>query len=152
MTYEAALFLHLVGVVLFFSGMAVEAMGLAAARRRSHADEIVTLLRLARWGAGLVGAGAVVVLVFGLWLVELTRWSLTDAWLRWALVLFAASVVLGAAGGRRLKRARLSAERLAAQACGPDVRAPGADRVADVLNWSAAAAALAVLALMVWKP
>ncbi len=151
MTYEAALFLHLVGVVLFFSGMALDAAGPAAARQ-ARAGEIAAFVRLTRWGVALVAVGAVLVLGFGLWLVELTRWSLGDAWLQWALGLFVASVVLGAAGGRRLKRARLAAERRAADERGQVLATPSGDRTADVLNWAAAAAALAVLALMVWKP
>ncbi len=153
MSYEAALFLHLLGVVLFFSGMAVAAAGLAAARRRTRAGEIAALLQVTRWGVFLVAVGAVLVLVFGLWLVELTRWSLGDAWLSSALGLFLASVALGVAGGRRLKCARLAAEQLAAGGSGPEEPAAlDRDRVADALNWLAVAAAVAVLVLMVWRP
>lgn len=153
MSYEAALFLHLVGMVLFFSGAAVAAIALAAARRRSRAGEIALLLRLTRRGVLLVAVGSVLLLGFGLWLVELTRWSLADAWLGWALGLFLAAAVLGGLGGRRPKRARLLAERLPPEEDAPDeLRGLLRDPISDLLNWGAAAAALAVLALMVWKP
>ncbi|HUP31864.1 MAG TPA: DUF2269 family protein [Gaiellaceae bacterium] len=153
MSYEAALFLHLVGVVLFFSGAAVAVAGLAAARRRPRAGEIALLLRLARRGVLLVAVGGLLVLGFGLWLVELTPWSLADAWLAWALGLFLVAAVLGGLGGRRPKRARLLAERLPPEEDAPDeLRRLLRDPVSDLLNWSAAAAGLAVLALMVWKP
>lgn len=152
-TYETALFLHLAGALAFFAGMAVTSAGLLAARRRTRAGEIAALLRLARWGVLLVAAGAALLLVFGLWLVELTPWSLGDAWLGSALALFLASALLGAAGGRRPKRARVQAERLA-----PEEQAPEEllrllrDPVSDALNAAAAALAIAILALMVWKP
>jgi uncharacterized membrane protein len=153
MTYEAALFLHLVGVVLFFSGMAVAAVGLLVARRRRGSGEIALLLGLTRWGVLLVAGGTLLLLVFGLWLVELTAWSLGDGWVGASLGLFVLSAVLGALGGRRPKRARLLA-----QSVGPAEDAPAEvlqllrDPLSDVLNATAAAAALAVLALMVWKP
>lgn len=153
MSYELALFLHLLGVVLFFSGTAVAAVALAAARRRARAGEIALLLRLTRWGVLLVGGGAVLLLGFGFWLVELTRWTLADAWLGWALALFVVAAVLGAAGGRRPKRARLLAEQLPAEVDAPEeLRRLLRDPVSDLLNWGAAGAAFAVLALMVWKP
>ncbi|MEX2646669.1 MAG: DUF2269 family protein [Gaiellaceae bacterium] len=153
MSYELALFLHLLGVVLFFSGTAVAAVALAAARRRARAGEIALLLRLTRWGVLLVGGGAVLLLGFGFWLVELTRWTLGDAWLGWALALFVVAAVLGAVGGRRPKRARLLAERLPADVDAPEeLRSLLRDPVSDLLNWGAAVAAFAVLALMVWKP
>ncbi|MEX1357230.1 MAG: DUF2269 family protein [Gaiellaceae bacterium] len=153
MSYELALFLHLLGVVLFFSGTAVAAVALAAARRRVRAGEIALLLRLTRWGVLLVGGGAVLLLGFGFWLVELTRWTLGDAWLGWALALFVVAAVLGALGGRRPKRARLLAEQLPAEVDAPEeLRRLLRDPVSDLLNWGAAVAAFAVLALMVWKP
>lgn len=153
MSYELALFLHLLGVVLFFSGTAVAAVALGAARRRARAGEIALLLRLTRWGVLLVAGGAVLLLGFGFWLVELTRWTLGDAWLGWALALFVVAAVLGAAGGRRPKRARLLAERLPADVDAPEeLRSLLRDPVSDLLNWGAAVAAFAVLALMVWKP
>ena len=153
MSYELALFLHLLGVVLFFSGTAVAAVALAAARRRVRAGEIALLLRLTRWGVLLVGGGAVLLLGFGFWLVELTRWTLGDAWLGWALALFVVAAVLGALGGRRPKRARLLAEQLSAEVDAPEeLRRLLRDPVSDLLNWGATVAAFAVLALMVWKP
>lgn len=153
MTYEAALFAHLLGVVLFFAGMALAAAGLGAAQRRTLAGEVALLLRLTRWGVLLVAAGALLLLGFGFWLVELTPWELGDAWLGWALALFVVSALLGAIGGRRPKRARLLAERLPPHEEAPqELRRLLGDPVATALNWAAAAAALAVLALMVWKP
>lgn len=151
--YEATLFVHMVGAVLFFSGLAVAAAALATARRRTRAGEIALLLRLSRWGVLLVGAGALLLLAFGFWLVELTRWSLIEPWLGGALALFTVSLALGAAGGQRPKRARRLAQQLPGDEDAPEeLRRLLCDPVSDLLNWAAAAAALGVLALMVWKP
>ena len=94
------------------------------------------------------------VLAFGLWLVDLTGYGYGDGWVSAALALFGVSSVLGAAGGRRPKQARLLATRLAAEGDRPDpaLRRLLLDRTALTLNYGAALAALAVLALMVWKP
>jgi uncharacterized membrane protein len=146
---EAALFLHLLGVVMLFSGMAVAAVGLAAARRRDRPDEIALLLGLTRIGVVLVLAGLALAVAGGFWLLDLTEFDLGDAWVAAALGLVAAGAVLGSLGGRRPKQARLLAERGAE---GPELRRLLDERVSLWLNAAAAAAYVAVLALMVWKP
>ena len=69
---EAALFLHMLGVVMLFSGMAVAAVGLAAARRRERPAEIALLFGLTRIGVVLVGAGLALAVACGFWLLHLT--------------------------------------------------------------------------------
>jgi hypothetical protein len=59
--YEWALFAHLAGVISFFAGLAVAAVGETAARRRSRRSEIAALLGTARWGVVLVAAGLLLV-------------------------------------------------------------------------------------------
>jgi uncharacterized membrane protein len=146
---EVALFLHLLGVVTLFSGMAVAAVGLAAARRRERASEIALLLGLTQIGVVLVAGGLTLAVACGFWLLDLTEFDLGDAWVATALGLVVLGAVLGAVGGRRPKRARLLAERGADVA---ELRRLLGDPVSQWLNAAAAAAYLAVLALMVWKP
>lgn len=152
--YDWALFLHLLGAFTFFAGIAVAAVAYEAARRRRSLVEIATLLALARVGVAIVGAGTLLLLAFGLWLVGLAGYRYGDEWIVAALVLFAAANVLGAAGGRRPKKARLLAARLAreGEAASPDVARLLNDRLALALNYTAGLVALAVLALMIWKP
>lgn len=89
----------------------------------------------------------------GAWLVTLTSWSLDDGWLLGAIALFAASLALGALGGRALRRAREWAEGLDFGADAPDeLLALVRDRRSSVLNWTAAAAGAGAFVLMVWKP
>jgi uncharacterized membrane protein len=146
---EVALFLHLLGVVMLFAGMAVAAVGLEAARRRERPEEIGLLLGLTRIGVVLVGAGLVLAIACGFWLLDLTGFDLGDAWVEAALGLVVVGAVLGSLGGRRPKQARLLAER----GVEPDeVRRLLDEPLSRLLNAAAAAAYVAVLALMVWKP
>jgi uncharacterized membrane protein len=148
---EVALFLHLVGVVTLFAGMAVAAVGLAAARRRKQPSEIALLLGLTRIGVVLVGAGLVLAVACGFWLLDLTEFDIGDAWVATALGLVVLGAVLGSLGGQRPKRARLLAERRT-DGIDPELRRLLDDPLSLWLNAAAAAAYVAVLALMVWKP
>jgi uncharacterized membrane protein len=151
---EAALLGHLVGAFLFVSGAVVAGVAFEAARRRREPAEIALLLGLARVGAALVGGGMVLVLAFGLWLVHLGGFGYGAGWVDAALVLFVAAAALGGFGGRAPRRARLRAERLAADGRARDgeLRRLLDDRPALLANYGSAALVLAILVLMVWKP
>lgn len=151
--YEWALFFHLIGAMLFFAGLAVAAVGQAAAQRRSRPSEIALLLRTARVGVAMVGVGTLLTVGFGLWLVDLTGYGL-DGWVLAALALLAFALGAGAAGGQPSKRARRLADAHAHANDGPspELQSLLRHRTAAVLNWAAAAAAVAILVLMVWKP
>ena len=151
---DAALFVHLVGAFLFVAGILVAGIAHRIARRRDHAGEVALLLGIARTGALLVLVGAVLVLAFGLWLVDLRGHSLGETWIVGALTLFALALVLGALGGRRPRQARLLAGQLARNndAVSHELRRLLDDRVSALANYAAVAAVVAVLALMVWQP
>jgi uncharacterized membrane protein len=146
---EVALFLHLVGVVMLFSGMAVAAVGFETARRRERSSEIALLLGLTRIGVVLVGVGLVLAVACGFWLLRLTEFDLGDVWVLAALGLIVVGALLGSVGGRRPRQARLLADRGGDTA---ELRRLLGDRLSTWLNAAAAAAYVAVLALMVWKP
>ena len=152
--YIWALFFHLVGVAMLAGGLSVAAVAQAAARRRKDPREIALLLGAGRLGVALVAAGTVLVLVFGSWLVELAGWSFAEGWILVSAGLFVAALVLGALGGRRPKRARERAERLARERRESDdeLRRLLDDRASLVLNYGAAALLVVVLFLMIWKP
>ena len=130
--------------------MAVAAVGLGTARRRERPEEIVLLLGLTRIGVVLVGAGLVLAVGCGFWLLDVTEFDLGAAWVEAALGLVVLGAVLGSLGGRRPKRARLLAERRTV--LDPELRRLIDDPLSLWLNGAAAAAYVAVLALMVWKP
>jgi uncharacterized membrane protein len=149
-TYHVLLFLHLLGAFLFVAGAAAAAVLQLAAARRERLDEVALLLGAIRGAVVLLGAGAVLVFVFGIWLAEHTGVGLAEGWVLASLLLFLASLLLGALGGRRDRRTRELAQRGDA-----DVEAVHArlrDPVTLALNYGSAALVLAVLALMVWKP
>ncbi len=151
---RAALFLHILGALLFAGGVAVAAVALRAARRRSDPAEIALLLGLARAGVLLVVCGGLAVLGFGLWLVTLSEFDFDDGWIDAALGLFVLANALGAIGGRRPKRARLRAAQLAREGRPADseLRRLLDDPVSLAVNYLAGAVVVAILGLMVWKP
>jgi hypothetical protein len=65
-SYTVALFFHILGVLLFVSGIVLAGAAFELARRREEAGEIALVLGLARIGAALVGPGFLIVLGFGL--------------------------------------------------------------------------------------
>jgi uncharacterized membrane protein len=146
---HVALFLHLLGAFLFVSGAVVAGAAFEAARRRAEPQEIALLLGVTRVGVVLVGAGGLLVLACGLWLVHLTDAAYGDAWVQAALGLFVASALLGALGGRRPRQARVLA-----RSGGPadEVRRLLDDPWSRVANYASAALVVAILALMVWQP
>jgi uncharacterized membrane protein len=88
-----------------------------------------------------------------LWLIEETGRGLGDDWIALSPALLAVAGLLGAIGGRKPKRARLLAEGQAADALpDPAITALLRDRSSLAANILAAACALAILVLMVWRP
>lgn len=150
--YEWALFFHLLGAFSFFAGLTVAAVGQTAARRRTRPSEIALLLGAARWGVLLVGLGTALVLGFGFWLVHLAGYGF-EGWVVAALALLGLALVAGGIGGQAPKRARRLADRLSQEdEPSPELERLLNSRAADALNVTAAAAAIAILVLMVWKP
>jgi uncharacterized membrane protein len=151
---NVALFFHLLGALLFVAGIVVAGVAFEAARRRHRPEDIALLLGLTRVGVALVGAGAVLVLGFGLWLVHLGGFGYGASWVDAALVLYVAALALGALGGQRPRQARrMAAELAAAGAPATDeLRTLLADRRSLAASYAATLAVLAILALMVFRP
>jgi uncharacterized membrane protein len=151
--YEVALLFHLAAVIGFFSGVAVAAAAQLGALRRQRPGEIAAVLGLARTGVLVVGVATLLVLATGLWLIEETGHSLGDGWLSLSLLLLVVAGALGAVGGRKPKEARKLAESQAgAETPDPAIRTLLLDPVSLLANVLSAAAALAILVLMVWRP
>ena len=153
--HDWALLLHLIGVVLLFSGMTVAAVAEQAARRRERPSEIAALLGPARAGVIFVATGTVCILAGGFWLVGSTgAYSLGDGWISASFALLVAAFVLGGLGGQRPKRARLLASRLGREGDAPsaELRRLLDDPLSRAANYAAAVAVIAALVIMVWKP
>jgi len=145
---------HVVGAFLFVSGAVAVGALHTLATRRERPSEVAFLLSLTRPAVGVVGAGALLTLGLGAWLVHEEGWSWGDGWIGAALVLWIVSVVLGGIGGRSARHARYLAERLAADGDRPsdELRRALADPADRALNYASFLAVVAVLALMIWKP
>jgi uncharacterized membrane protein len=151
---HAVLFAHVLSAFVLVSGVVLAAAGQELARRRTLPSEVALVLRLSRTGALLAMGGTVGVVLMGVWLVDLRAWDFGDGWISGALGLLGVATVLASAGGRRPKRARLLATRLAGEGNhpSPDLQALLNDPVSLVVNYASGAILLAVLALMIWKP
>jgi uncharacterized membrane protein len=149
-----ALFFHLLGALALVAGVAVAGVAFESARRRLRADEIALLLGLTRLGVLLVGAGGLMLPVFGLWLVHLDDLSLGTGWVAWAIGLYVVAMALGGVGGRRPKQARELAGRLAAEraAVTDELRGLLDDPVSRAENYASLLLVLVILVLMVFKP
>jgi uncharacterized membrane protein len=145
---------HLLGAFLFVSGAVAVGALHTAATIRERPSEIAFLLGLTRTAVALVGVGSLVALGFGAALVHRSGFDWGDGWIAAALALWVASLVLGGIGGRSARHARYLAERLAADGDRPsdELRHALTSPAARALNYGSFLAALAILALMVWKP
>jgi uncharacterized membrane protein len=153
--YHWLLVFHVAGAFLLLGGAVFGGILNVAALRRDRPSEIVVLFRLVRIAVTSISLGMLLTLVFGLWLVaDLDFVKLGNAWVIAALILWVVANALGGIGGRREKKTRLLAERLAAEGDAPsaDLRAQMRDPLTLALSWSSGIVVVAILALMIWKP
>jgi uncharacterized membrane protein len=152
--YQWLVVLHVFGAFLVLSGAVVAGVFNLAALRQERPSDVALLLRLTRWGVLATSIGLLVTLGFGLWLVHNAGYGWGEAWIVAALVLWVLTGFLGDRGGRLQREARELAARLSAgdDAPSPELRAKLRDPVALALSWSSGLTALAILALMIWKP
>jgi uncharacterized membrane protein len=150
---NVAFFFHILGVLLFVSGMVLAGTAFEAARRRDSPSEIALLLGFTRIGVVLVGIGALLTPVFGLWLVHLGKFGYGSAWVDASAALYAVALALGGLGGRRPRQARLLATQLAVldAPTSAELRALLNDSMSRAANYSSAAIVMTILVLMVFK-
>ncbi len=151
--YQIGILAHLIGVILFFAGVAIAAVVVSAARSRENPSEIALVLGLARHGAILLGAGGVILLLAGLYLSGKID-GYGQRWLEISILLFVVSLVLGYLGGRRSRSVREYAVGLAERGEGDTrtLRTMLESRAMAWLYWLSAITAVIVLVLMVWQP
>ena len=154
MARDWALFLHLSGVLLFVGGsIAVTALRLLAIGKE-RPSESALLLRSVRPLVPVVGAGLLLTIGAGVWLADELRVPYDSSWLQWAYGLIVWLGVVGGIAGRRDRRTRELAERVAAEGDRPseELARRLRDPVALTLDASMLVATVVIVALMVWKP
>jgi uncharacterized membrane protein len=153
-TYQWLLVFHVTGAFLLLGGATVAAVLNIAALRRDRPSEIALLFGLIRLAVVPIMVGALVALVFGLWLVHEANYGFGDGWVVVALVLFLLGNALGGIGGRRDERTARFARELAASGDRPstELHARVRDPLSLALSYGSGLVLVAVLALMIWKP
>ena len=152
--YEWLLFLHVTGAFLVIGGAVMAVVFNFSALRSGRPSDVVLFFRFARVAVAAIGVGMVLTLGFGLWLVHDAGYGWGETWIVLALVLWVLSNALGGIGGKREKKVRELAERLAAEGDvpSPDLSARLRDPVWLALSWGSGIVVIAILALMIWKP
>ena len=154
--YQWLLFLHITGAFFLVGGTVAAGTLNIAAQRRSRPSEIALLLGLTRIAVPAISAGALLTIVFGLWLVHSAPYGYGygQAWVIAAVVLWVVGNALGGIGGRRERKTRELAQRLAAEGDTPSTELGSRlrDPATLALSYGAAVAILAILVLMIWKP
>lgn len=154
--YDWLLFIHVTGAFLLGGGVAAAVAFNVAAQLRQRPSEIALLLRLTQVAVVSVVSGALLTLVFGLWLVSASPYGygFGQGWVIAAIALWVAGNILGETGGRRDRNTHELAARLAAEGDAPsaELKARLRDPLTLFLSYGAGLVMLTILAVMIWKP
>jgi uncharacterized membrane protein len=155
--YDWLLFFHITGAFFLIGGIVIAGiLNITALIGERRPSEVATLFRLVRFAVPLIGAGMLLTLVIGLWLVHESPWNFGygDTWVIVALVLWAIAGWLGGIDGKYQRATGELAERLAADgdAPSPELRARMRNARALAISYGSGLAAFAVLGIMIWKP
>lgn len=155
-TYQWLLFIHITGAFLLTGGVVVAGILNIAAQRRKRPSEIALLYRLTGVAVIPIVLGALITLVFGLWLVSEAPFGYhySQGWVIAAIVLWVIGMASGEAGGRRDRKTGELAAELATRGDQPsaELKARMRDPASLALSYGAGLVILTMLAIMVWKP
>jgi len=155
-TYHWLLFVHITGAFLLTGGVVVAGAFNLAAQTRERPSEIALLYGLTRFAVVAIIAGAVITLVFVLWLVgeAPAGYHYTQGWIIAAIILWVIGIATGEAGGARDRKTHEFASMLAANDDEPstELRARMRDPYSLALSYGSGLVILTMLAIMVWKP
>ncbi len=155
-TYQWLLFIHITGAFLLTGGVVVAGAFNLAAQTRERPSEIALLFGLTRFAVIAIVLGAVITLVFGLWLVgeAPAGYHYTQGWIIAAIILWFIAMATGEAGGVRDRQTHEFASKLAAEGDQPsaELRARLRDPLSLALSYGSGLVILAMLAIMIWKP
>jgi uncharacterized membrane protein len=153
--YDWLLFIHVTGAFFLIGGIVVAGiLNLAAIGQDRRPSEVATLYGLIRFALPLIGAGLLLTLVIGLWLVHEADYGYGETWIILAIVLWVLASALGNLDGRYQRQTGQLAQRLANEGDtpSPELRARLVDPRALAISYGSGMMAFAVLAIMIWKP
>jgi uncharacterized membrane protein len=114
--YDWLLFLHVLAAFSLVAAEVLFSVIILGSRNLEVPSDVARIFRLSRFGEVLVNAGAIGVLVFGIWLaVDVDEYQIWDGWIIAALVLWALFAEVGRRVGKIYNAARDRARALVAE-------------------------------------
>jgi uncharacterized membrane protein len=153
--YQWLLFFHVTGAFFLIGGIVIAGiLNLAAIVKNRPPSEVATLYGLIRFAVPLIGAGLLLTLAIGLWLVHNAGYGYGQSWIVAAIVLWVVASALGNIDGKYQRQTGELAQRLAAEGDAPnaELRARLRNPRALAISYGSGLMAFAVLGLMIWKP
>jgi hypothetical protein len=152
MSYQLALFAHIIGVLLLFIALGLEVAALQGLRYALTTEQARTWLGLAHNVELLFPASGLLILVAGVYMT-LLAWTFMTAWIVVAFVALIALSVLGAVvNGGRFKALERVAQSSTAGAISEELRRQIAEPTLRISVYTMTGAALGIVLLMVIKP
>jgi uncharacterized membrane protein len=153
--YDWLLFFHVTGAFFLIGGIVIAGiLNLVAIAKDRPPSQVASLYGLIRFAVPLIGAGLLLTLAIGLWLVNEADYGYGEAWIVSAIVLWVLAGVLGNIDGKYQRRTGELARRLAAEGDMPssELRARLRSPLALAISYASGLTAFAVLGIMIWKP
>jgi len=153
--YQWLLFFHVTGAFFLIGGIVIAGiLNLAAIVKNRRPSEVAALYGLIRLAVPLIGAGLVLTLAIGLWLVHNVGYGYGQTWIVAAIVLWVVASALGNIDGKYQRQTGELAQRLAAEGDvpSPELWARLRNPRALAIGYTSGLMAFAVLGLMIWKP
>jgi uncharacterized membrane protein len=153
--YDWLLFFHVTGAFFLIGGIVIAGiLNLVAIAKDRPPSQVASLYGLIRFAVPLIGAGLLLTLAIGLWLVNEADYGYGEGWIVSAIVLWVLAGVLGNIDGKYQRRTGELARRLAAEGDMPssELRARLRSPLALAISYGSGLMAFAVLGIMIWKP
>jgi uncharacterized membrane protein len=153
--YDWLLFFHVTGALFLLGGIVIAGiLNLVVIMKDRPPSQVASLYGLIRFAVPLIGAGLLLTLAIGLWLVNEADYGYGDAWIVTAIVLWVLASALGNIDGKYQRQTGELARRLAAEGDtpSPELRARLRDPRALAISYGSGLMAFAVLGIMIWKP
>ena len=153
--YDWLLFFHVTGAFFLLGGIVIAGiLNFLAIAKDRRPSQVASLYGLIRFAVPLIGAGLLLTLAIGLWLVNEADYGFGEAWIVTAIVLWVLAGSLGSIDGKYQRQTGELAQRLAAEgdAPSPELRARLRNPLALAISYGSGLMAFAVLGIMIWKP
>jgi uncharacterized membrane protein len=153
--YDWLLFFHITGAFFLLGGIVIAGiLNFVAVAKDRRPSQVASLYGLIRFAVPLIGAGLLLTLAIGLWLVNEADYGFGEAWIVTAIILWVLAGSLGSIDGKYQRQTGELAQRLAAEgdAPSPELRARLRNPLALAISYGSGLMAFAVLGIMIWKP